>query len=48
LCYNDYRNKGKEGKQMSRKQIKNITKELSDNKKEQKELEKLIKKLLTE
>ena len=40
--------KERKEKQMSRKEIKNITKELSDDKKEQKEIEKLIKKLLTE
>jgi len=33
---------------MSRKEIKNIAKDLTDNKKEIKEIEKLIKKLLTE
>lgn len=33
---------------MSRKNIKDISKELASNKKEQKEIEKLIKKLLTE
>ena len=32
---------------MSRKQIKDMSKELTDNKKEQKEIEKIIKKLLT-
>jgi hypothetical protein len=35
-------------KPMSRKSIKNISKELANDKKEQKEIEKLIKKLLTE
>jgi hypothetical protein len=33
---------------MSRKEIKNIAKDLTDDKKEMKEIEKLIKKLLTE
>ena len=33
---------------MSRKDIKNMAKDLTDDKKEMKEIEKLIKKLLTE
>ena len=33
---------------MSREEIKNIAKDLTDDKKEMKEIEKLIKKLLTE
>lgn len=33
---------------MSRKEIKNIAKDLTDDKKQMKEIEKLIKKLLTE
>lgn len=33
---------------MNRKEIKNIAKDLTDDKKEMKEIEKLIKKLLTE
>lgn len=33
---------------MSRKEIKNMAKDLTDDKKEMKEIEKLIKKLLTE
>ena len=48
FCYNVFRKLRKGSDKMSRKDIKNIAKELANNKKEKKDFEKLIKLLLEE